>query len=121
MLGQDIRLVQPPLPQGEGEGLGELCGTEEWKITNPSMYSKRMKGMWILDVKMGLEANGGAVSKVDDEGADPLDSHANGVRGDGWFPSVTPFKIGLWMEEGTLEFGVPEVLDPEAGFNYHKL
>jgi len=123
VLGWDLRLVQPPLPEGkgvdgfvgvDGEGNGdgnELCGTKEWKVTNPSVWGKRGKGMWILDVKMGLIANGGEA---------PDESDGGGGE-DGWFPSVKPLKVGLWVEEATLEFGVPEVLDPEVGFNYHKL
>ena len=83
--------MQPPLTGSEVAGEEYLCGTERWVKIVPWMWTKRARGMWV-----GVERKG------EEEG---------GKGGEGWWPDVGVWKVGLWLEEATLVFGEPEILE----------
>ena len=81
----DSHLVQPPVPLSkEGPYQEYLCGTDRWVKALPKASTKKLRGMWV-DVR----------SDSDKEG---------------WWPDLKAWKIGLWMEDVTLDLDEPEVL-----------
>ncbi|KAI9677714.1 MAG: hypothetical protein M1829_002486 [Trizodia sp. TS-e1964] len=88
--GVDMFLVQPPLPAGKAK---EECGTQEWRKTKAVFSSPRMRGMW---VDLNARAVGGGEAQA-----------LLGGGEEGWWPEIRPWAMGLWLEDVTLEFGVP--------------
>jgi len=114
--GVDGTLTQPPLlPQGdEGEDLApELrAGSEEWLQVKPVVECRKMKGCWV-DYAQPTSHSSSSAEPLPGNG----DSHSNGghaeaeeVQNQGWFPTLHPLKVGVWMEGAELNFGKPDVL-----------
>jgi hypothetical protein len=99
-LGFDVHLLQPPLPassispsaiEGEGgtvkEG-SEVAGTNEWRMVLPKAYTKWAK-----------------CASVDMRQSDGNGKDGKGKEGsDNWWPGMMRWTLGLWIEDGTLEF-----------------
>ncbi|KAI9805903.1 MAG: hypothetical protein M1825_000517 [Sarcosagium campestre] len=82
-VGIDAALVQPPLPADPD--WPELAGTQRWLKTLALLQSPRTKGMWVQTFP-----------------ADPSVAE--------WWPAVKPWRFGMWLEDATLSFPVPEVV-----------
>ncbi|KAI9806517.1 MAG: hypothetical protein M1833_003704 [Piccolia ochrophora] len=89
-LGIDDALVQPPLPADPERP--ELVGNSDWLKTEGIMSTRCARGMWV-DVKRP--------SKSVQNDADETVS---------WWPELSPWRVGLWLEDATLTFPCPEVL-----------
>jgi hypothetical protein len=105
-IGMDLRLAQPPLPAAtqtddSKNDVSYLCGTEEWKIAVPEIWGDA-KCCWI---------NLSPLSKKSGDENTPLLSSAES-RPDGlpagdanaWWPSYAPWKVGLCIENGKINF-----------------
>jgi hypothetical protein len=94
-IGLDLRLAQPPLPQGT-ENVEELAGTDRWRGVMPYEFSRKTSlGWW--DLKQGnvteedsLLASGG------DESA--WEGYEN------FWPGFGRRRIGVKMEDAIIEF-----------------
>jgi hypothetical protein len=94
-IGLDLRLAQPPLPQG-AESVEELPGTDRWRGMMPCEFSRKTSlGWW--DLKQGnvteedsLLASGGDES--DWEGYE------------NFWPGIGRRRIGVKMEDAIIEF-----------------
>lgn len=75
-------LLQPPLPAGYKP---LLCGTDTWKEFQVALQSQRARIMWAQ-----------------------LAAEGEHVRSEGYWPKTKPWKLGLWLEDATLEIPVPE-------------
>ncbi|KAK4493961.1 hypothetical protein PRZ48_015147 [Zasmidium cellare] len=75
----DSTLVQPPLLQGDDP---YLAGTEKWRVV-PSLMVAKCRLMWV---------------QMDHESTKTQDEH--------WPQQIKPWSFGIWMEEGTFDFGV---------------
>ena len=84
-LPMNVTLVQPPLPAGENE---LLCGTEDWKMFRPKLFTKRARLMY---------ASAAA-------GNDDMDEDRHWPNSS----QVNPWSVGLWIEDATFEIPVPE-------------
>lgn len=73
-------MLQPPTPAGS-ENI--LSGTDVWRAFDVVASTKRARLMW---------------AKVDDEG----------VARQGYWPKVTPWSLGVWLEDATLDISEPE-------------
>ncbi|KAK7462956.1 hypothetical protein VKT23_007537 [Stygiomarasmius scandens] len=86
LVGNFIRLCQPPLPQGD---MPEEVATDKWSRLIPGATGKMSLGR--------------AICKI---GGDKK------TAGDGkGFPAVVPWSIGTCLEDVTLDFGIPEWFD----------
>ena len=100
--GKDTSLAQPPLPKGDTP---ELCGTDQWKRSNPVLYGRNTRLVWI-DMKQppsesDLQGDG------DEEGDALL---ARNQKNENWWPGMKRWQIGLWFDNAALEIGEPEIL-----------
>jgi hypothetical protein len=99
-LGLDGALTQPPLlPQPDGgKGLvPELrAGSEEWLQTTSVVRCKKMRGCWV-----DYEQPGSGLS-ADGDGAV--------VENKGWFPTIHPYRFGMWLEGAEIAVPIAEVL-----------
>jgi hypothetical protein len=118
-IGMDLRLAQPPLPAAKtaNDGIQSttddayLCGTETWKIAVPEIWGNA-KCCWI-DHSPLLE-------KPDE--TSPLLNSAQGapnallpIDANTWWPAYSPWKVGLWLENGKINFNDGE----EKGLGSH--
>jgi hypothetical protein len=106
-------MVLPPLPGSETPGEEIICPTEHWKRFSLGFYARKMRLMWVEvstprsggkggDGKQGW-SNGDVESDVADGGLD------DGSKG--WWPAYKTWKVGLWMEEATLDLTAAEDLE----------
>lgn len=95
LIGLDLTLVQPPLPNGDVE---ELPGTDDWCSIMPFVSSRKTSLEW-CDLKQ----------KVTEEDAlldvPPLDSPGGYEN---WWPGLNRWKLGLRMEDATVDFPAGE-------------
>ncbi|KAI9842743.1 MAG: hypothetical protein M1837_006926 [Sclerophora amabilis] len=91
--GIETRAVQPPLPASSNPDEVELASSDHWFRILPRIYAARTRGMW-ANVKRS-QKSGEAV----EEG------------GQSWWPDIQPWKVGVWLEDATLELGEPEILN----------
>jgi hypothetical protein len=105
-VGMDLRLAQPPLPaatqaDGSKDDVSYLCGTEEWKIAVPEIWGNA-KCCWVnyspLSKKSHNE-NTPLLSSAEDRPAGLAPGGA-----DIWWPSYAPWRVGLWIENGKINF-----------------
>jgi len=95
----DSALTQPPLlPQSSGEEGGEVlppelrAGSKEWLQVLPLVTCRKARGSWVSCEQPDKTGNEGV------------------VQAQGWFPVVHPWKVGMYMENSELVFGIPKVL-----------
>lgn len=96
-VGMDISLVQPPLPKGKGS-LEELPGTQRWCQSLPLEYSQKTSlGWW--DLKQGeASEDDPLLGRDDDRGNEGRVGYEN------FWPSFRRWRIGMKMEDTTIEF-----------------
>lgn len=85
------------------EGVECLCGTENWKVASPEIWGKA-KGCW---------------TEVDFEPSVASSEHTPLLEGNesvgevgtvnGMWPKYRPWKVGLYIEEGRMNFRDVEV------------
>lgn len=107
-----MTLTQPPLlpqPEDDVQDLApELrAGSGEWLQVKPLIECSKMKGCWIDYVQPASQSSGSGPLPGNSEGNG---GNGEGVHNTGWFPTVHPFKVGVWMEGAEITFGRPEVL-----------
>ena len=103
-VGMDLTILQPPLPEGKG-AFGELPGTEKWCEVLPLEYSSKTSlGWWDLK-QVGNEATE----------RDALLASGDGERGgkggsgyENWWPGIGRWRIGVKMEDATIDFQAGE-------------
>ncbi|KAI9783153.1 MAG: hypothetical protein M1835_003880 [Candelina submexicana] len=100
-LGLNVHLVQPPLPASGKAGEEVSCGTDHWMKLLPYMATNKARVMWV-DVKGAKRGE-----ESDAESQALLDGKGN----EGWFPDMQPWQIGLWLEDATLIFEKPQILN----------
>lgn len=76
----DVSLVQPPLLQGNDP---YVAGTDRWRVT-PAVMAAKCRLMWVHP-----------------------DRESTKTQGEHWPQGIKPWGFGIWMEEGTFDFGVP--------------
>lgn len=97
-VGLDLTLVQPPLPESKECPKGELAGTEQWCQIIPFESSKKTSlGLW--DLKRGPPTEEDALL-----GAERAGSGGDQDEGDNWWPGLGRWRIGMRMEDATIEF-----------------
>lgn len=100
----DLRIVQPPLPEGKGS-LGELPGTDRWCKVFPLEYSSRTSlGWWDLRQDTGkreevMERDFLFVNCDSEDGREQA-----GTGFENWWPGFERRRIGLKMEDATIYF-----------------
>ena len=116
-LGLPVDLLQPPLPTGEPADL--LLGTQDWKQSNPSIWSRRAKIVWV-DTWQGEEGGerererntgdgkSARAAKETDALLRKIDEEE--MESKGW-PWTRRWHLAVWCQEATLELGEPEVLE----------
>jgi len=85
ILGKYLGLIQPPLPAGENP---EEVATEDWASMIPEMKGKTR----LVSVTPELEG----------------ERYGDGIG----FPAVTPWSVGVFMEDLELDFGVANPNNP---------
>lgn len=95
-------MAQPPLPKGDTP---ELCGTDQWKRSNPVLYSRNTKLVWIDMKQPPTEAD--AEGDGDEEGDALL---GRKQKNEHWWPGMKRWHVGLWFDNADLELGEPEIL-----------
>lgn len=98
--GIDTNIIQPPLPQGDSP---ELCGTKDWKKSQPVMSSRKTGLVWI-DMKQPASKSKTA-NQGNEEGDVLLQKKADDEN---WWPRIRRWHIGLWFDDATLYIGEPE-------------
>jgi hypothetical protein len=97
----DLTIAQPPLPLG-ANNKPLLPGTDRWCALLPLEYSSKTSfGWWNLKPGRPTEEDpllAGAESGFDEDG-----SHGNEGKQE-WWPGLGKWRIGLRMEEATVEF-----------------
>jgi hypothetical protein len=117
-VGLDLRLAQPPLPSGSetkdvsksGEEEGEefLCGTEEWKVAMPEIWGKAM-GCW-ADVDFEPSSTSSTTAQESTPLLAGVDEDVVDDGGEkGWWPKYRPWRVGLFIEEGSMNFRDVEI------------
>lgn len=111
-IGLDVTLTQPPLlpqPEDDIRGLApELrAGSKEWLQVKPLIECSKMKGCWISYEQPASQSSPSS-SSDDDEGVNG--GNREGLQNSGWFPTLHPFKVGMWMEGTDITFVEPEIL-----------
>lgn len=91
-VGLDAHLVQPPLPASEQAGEEELTGSNGWLKTLTYLYSPNTSLVWV-DVQQPAGTGN--------------PSHDIGTT-QGWWPTIKPWTIGLWLRDATLVVETPE-------------
>ncbi|KAI4096583.1 MAG: hypothetical protein LQ339_006950 [Xanthoria mediterranea] len=86
-LGVPNVMVQPPLPEGDPKEV--LCGTNAWYKVAASIYSPKVKLVWIDLKQQGSEVKG---------------------ENENWWPGIRRWHVGLWLQNTRLDLGDPEVL-----------
>jgi hypothetical protein len=102
-IGLDATLTQPPLLPQEDEGK-ELApelrsGSVEWLQMIPLVECSKTRGCWVdyEQPQSGLSPDGN-------------DGNGAGVQNQGWFPTVRPYRIGMWLEGAEITADIPKVL-----------
>ncbi|KAJ2899564.1 hypothetical protein MKZ38_002997 [Zalerion maritima] len=98
MIGMDISLVQPPLPEGNGSQ-DELPGTSDWARILPVQKSWKTHAVWVDLKQEDLPA--GATTPKGMEG-----------RAENFFPGLSRWILGARMDDATI--------DLEAGKHWPK-
>jgi len=126
-IGMDLRLCQPPLPTapqaqsgGEGEIKNEevdyLCGTNEWKVAMPEVWGKakccRVDLSYSASSSVAQETTPLLGQQRDGEGLDPSRS-----SGDHWWPAYKTWSVGVFIEDGRINFNDASVEGVGAGGN----
>ena len=94
-IGQDLRLAQPPLPQGP-ENMEELAGTRKWCRVLPYLYSSKTSlGWW--DLKQGNASDEDGLSVTGEQGEAREGS-------ENFWPGLGRWRIGVKMEDAIIEF-----------------
>lgn len=91
-VGLDAHLVQPPLPASEQAGEEELTGSNGWLKTLTYLYSPNISPVWVDVQQPAGKGN---------------PSHDIGTT-QGWWPTIKPWTIGLWLRDATLVVETPE-------------
>ncbi|KAI9815809.1 MAG: hypothetical protein M1832_005223 [Thelocarpon impressellum] len=109
LVGMDPHLVQPPVPGSGKAGEEMLTSSEGWLKTLPHLHTSRARGMWAEVTRGGKKggAGGGAGGGQDGE----AEALLPGDQVATWWPKIEPWKIGLWLENATLVFTEPEILE----------
>lgn len=90
--------MQPPLPEGRGAS-GEVPGTDKWCQLLPIEYSGETSlGWWDLKQGEATEAD-----TLLGRGGD-LGDYEGKASYENWWPGIRRWRIGLKMENATLEF-----------------
>ncbi|KZF22079.1 hypothetical protein L228DRAFT_247694 [Xylona heveae TC161] len=110
----DITLVQPPLPASNKPGEEILCGTNCWFKLLPEGYTQKARLMWVNYTNVSSAADKRHIN--DDHNTQENDISTETGREETasvtkWWPSLHPWPVGLWMDQATLIFGVPDVLE----------
>lgn len=119
-VGMDLRLAQPPLPAARhaaisgvppddipaevGENPEYLCGTEEWRVSMPEIWGKA-KCCWVDCPSLSSKANKTSEQSPLLEEIQPGSEASKNI----WWPTYKPWKVGLWMEGGQLNFSESHV------------
>lgn len=101
-IGMDTRIVQPPLPEGPSP---ELCGTDTWKRSNPIMYGRKTRVVWI-DMKQPPSQLKPASESTGEDNA----LLERSPKEENWWPGLRRWHLGLWFEDAHLNFGEAEIL-----------
>ncbi|KAF2104078.1 hypothetical protein NA57DRAFT_70289 [Rhizodiscina lignyota] len=112
--GVEMCMAQPPLPSGvkspkllrSDEDPTPLCGTSEWRFAIPEVWGKASL-CWVNQTvpskqtpNSAGQTSDGAEANETDRLLPQTDSENSGV---GW-PSYRPWPVGLWIEEGKINF-----------------
>ena len=100
-IGMDLSIVQPPLPEGNGAN-SELPGTDRWCQLLPLEYSEKTSlGWWDLNQGGATETDAllGGADADEDQGNEGGKNHF-----DNWWPGIGRWRIGLMMEDATIDF-----------------
>jgi len=101
--GLDFTLVQPPLPEGKSQG-GELPGTKKWCKLLPLEYSRKACLGWWDMRQAKARSNDGTNS--DGQSTDEEEPREGAYSDfDNWWPGLSRWKIGIKMEDATVDFG----------------
>jgi hypothetical protein len=100
-------LVLPPLPSSDRPGDEVLCSTEHWKRSSLGFYARKMRLMW-SEVSTPAVRDGDG--KRGNGGSDAADGDVESGS-NGWWPSYKTWRVGLWMEDATLDLTKAEVLE----------
>lgn len=96
-VGMDLSIVQPPLPEGKGSR-DELPGTKQWCQCLPLEYSNKTSlGWW--DLKQDEVSEEDALLGRDDDRVERAT-----VGYENFWPSIGRWRVGLKMEDATIEF-----------------
>lgn len=107
-VGMDLRVVQPPLPEGNGSQ-GELPGTDTWCLALPVQYSKKASLGWF-----DLKQDAGTKEEVTERDALSQEDGSGRVKvkenaiSEHWWPGFGRWKLGVKMEDATIELGEGE-------------
>ena len=106
--GVEMRMAQPPLPSAagnlgllaKGEDVESLCGTKEWRFAMPEVWGKA-SACWAKQVLPSKSAS----TSANGAEAGEQDALLGGARGEdaGW-PAYQPWSVGLWIEDGKINF-----------------
>lgn len=100
-VGLATHIVQPPLPQGDSL---ELCGTDDWKKSQPLLSSRKTRLVWI-DMRQPYSKS--ETASEGDEEEDALLQRK--PKDENWWPGMRRWHIGLWFEDAKLDLGEPEI------------
>jgi len=81
-----------------------LCGTSEWKVAMPEIWGKT-KACWV-DVDFEPSTAPSEETPLISEAAGDVRQNEGGKK---WWPKYRPWKVGVFIEEGKMNFKDDEV------------
>ena len=118
LFGFSDHLVQPPLPAGESK---EECGTEAWIRAKPELSSKKTRIVW-WDLRQ--ESRDDSIDASDDPETDSMLSRKGPGKAvkvlegvDNWWPGLSRWRVGLWLDDALLSLGEAEEMNVEKKVN----
>jgi hypothetical protein len=92
LVGLESRLCQPPLPASDNAKEKYLCGTDDWKITLPYLYSPKSRLCWV------------SVGHGSADGEEQGQSVTGSNNADCGWPDTKPLAVGMWFDDAILLF-----------------
>ena len=99
-MGLPSKCLQPPLPVGHPPEME--AGTDSWALCAPTLKSKKCRLVWL-----DMQQDQPAVDNEEDDG--PPKTVSKEKSADNWWPGMGRWKMGMSMDDATLEIGEPQI------------
>ena len=99
-MGLPSKCLQPPLPVGHPPEME--VGTDSWALCAPTLKSKKCRLVW-LDMQQDQPVEDSA----EDDGPPKTVYEEKGAEN--WWPGMGRWKLGMSMDDATLEIGEPQM------------